>query len=469
MTRVVGTVGSVCPECLGRIEGRLVEEGGRVRLVKRCPEHGEFSTVVWRGEPAFSSWARPKIPFGGGPREAVGQGCPYDCGLCARHNQRTCTALVEVTSRCNLGCPVCFADSGGTGRDLDHDTLARMFDQIMARTGGCNLQLSGGEPTVRGDLPQIVALARRAGFGFVQLNTNGLRLAEDPGLAVELSGAGLSSIFLQFDGVRDEVYRTLRGRDLFETKVRAVDNASGAGLGIVLVPTVARGVNTDQLWDMVRFGLDRQPFVRGVHFQPMSYFGRYPAGFTPDHVTLPELMTGLEAQSGGLVKVGDFLPPGCEHALCSFSGKYMTREDGSLTRLGSATCDCTPKPAEAGALKSIGVTARQWSAPAAQAPQSLDPPLSGQGAEPLAGRGAASRISSTPTPTSDNDLDRFLARARTHTFTISAMAFQDAWSLSLERLQGCCIHVAQPDGRLVPFCAFNLTSRDGRGLYRGRE
>lgn len=460
MSRAVGAVGSVCPECLERIGAELVEEGGCVRLVKRCPEHGEFSAVVWRGEPAFSSWVRPKIPFGGGPREAVGQGCPYDCGLCARHNQRTCTALVEITSRCNLGCPVCFADSGGAGSDPDHDTLRRMFDQVMQRTGGCNLQLSGGEPTVRGDLPQIVAMAKRAGFGFVQLNTNGLRLAEDPGLACALAEAGLSSVFLQFDGVRDDVFRALRGRDLLAVKERAVVNAAAANLGIVLVPTVARGVNTDQLWDIVSFGLARQPHVRGVHFQPMSYFGRYPAGFTPDHVTLPELMTGLAEQSGGAVRASDFLPPGCEHALCSFSGKYMTREDGLLVRLGSGSCDCTPKPAEAGALKSIGVTARQWSAPSGPAPLSPHPPYPGQGAEP--------RISSTPASTPDNDLDRFLARARTHTFTISAMAFQDAWSLNLERLQGCCIHVARPDGRLVPFCAFNLTSRHGRGLYRGR-
>ena len=466
MSRLVGRVESVCPECLERIGAELVEDGGVVRMVKRCAEHGEFTAVVWRGEPAFSGWVRPKIPFGDGTREAVGRGCPYDCGLCARHAQRTCTALVEITSRCNLNCPVCFADSGGAGTDPDHATLARMFDQVMKRTGGCNLQLSGGEPTVRDDLPEIVGLAKSAGFGFVQLNTNGLRLAADPELAHVLAEAGLSSIFLQFDGVRDDAFRVLRGRDLFEVKKRAVENASAAGLGIVLVPTVARGVNTDQLWDIVRFGLERQPHVRGVHFQPLSYFGRYPEDFVPDHVTLPELMTGLVAQSGGIVRTADFLPPGCEHALCSFSGKYMTREDGALVRLGSSSCDCTPKPAEAGALKSIGVTARQWSAPA-QPETSPSNPCTGQGAEPLAGRGAEPRISSSPSL--DNDLDRFLARARTHTFTISAMAFQDAWSLNLDRLQGCCIHVAQPDGRLVPFCAFNLTARDGRTLHRGRE
>lgn len=468
MNKVLGPVDSVCPECLNRVVGELLRDGDVVRMVKRCPEHGEFSTVVWRGEPAFSRWVRPKIPFGGGVREEEGNGCPYDCGLCSRHAQRTCTALVEITARCNLRCPVCFADSGGAASDPGLDVLQRMFEQTMARTGGCNLQLSGGEPTVRDDLVAVVRLARRAGFGFVQLNTNGLRLAEDPQLAGKLAEAGLSSIFLQFDGVRDEAFRAMRGRDLFEVKKKAIEHASEAGLGIVLVPTVARDVNADQLWDIVRFGLEHQPHVRGVHFQPMSYFGRYPEDFTPDHVTLPELMTGLEAQSGGLVKARDFLPPGCEHALCSFSGKFMTHEDGSFTRLGSASCDCTPKPAEAGALKSIGVTARQWSAPSGPVDPCPNTPCTGQGAEPLAGDGAAPRISSTPNPAPDNDLDRFLARARTHTFTISAMAFQDAWSLNLERLQGCCIHVAQPDGRLVPFCAFNLTARDGRSLYRGR-
>jgi len=465
MSRVVGAVGSVCPECLKRVEAVLIEDDGCVRMVKRCPEHGEFSSVVWRGEPAFSSWVRPKIPFAGGPRESVGKGCPYDCGLCARHAQRTCTALVEITTRCNLGCPVCFAGSGKAGSDLDHATLTRMFDQVMRRTGGCNLQLSGGEPTVRDDLESIVHLARQAGFGFVQLNTNGLCLADDPGLAKKLALAGLSSVFLQFDGVRDEVYHLLRGRDLLDIKKKAIANAAEAGLGIVLVPTVARGVNVDQLWDIVRFGLECQPHVRGVHFQPMSHFGRYPKDFTPEHVTLPELMTGLEQQSGGVVRAADFLPPACEHALCSFSGKFMTHEDGTLVRLGSASCDCTPKPAEAGALKSIGVTARQWSAPSVATSPHFSYP--GQGAEPLAGGGAAPRVSCSPS--SVNDLDSFLARARTHTFTISAMAFQDAWTLNLERLQGCCIHVAQPDGRLVPFCAFNLTSREGRSLYRGKE
>ena len=439
MTEVVQTVESVCPECLQRISGKLVRYKDRVQLEKSCLEHGFFSSTVWTGEPSFESWFRPKLPYFGGERQQTGQGCPYDCGLCENHTQRTCTALVEITSRCNLQCPVCFADSGGSEADPELETLRRMFANIMQQTGGCNLQLSGGEPTVRKDLVQVVRLAKEAGIDFVQLNTNGLVLSQDPELSLQLKDAGLSSAFLQFDGVDDQVCNELRGRSLFENKCLAIDNLSAAGVGIVLVPTVVRGVNNDQLWDIVRFGLDRQPYVRGIHFQPMSYFGRFPREFTPDHVTLPEIMSGLSSQSGGIVHVEDFRPPGCEHALCSFSAKYLMQEDGELMKLGSSSCDCTPVPAEKGALTSIGVTARQWGAAQKTGLKNMGP---------------------------EDDLTKFVNHARTHTFSISGMAFQDSWSLNLERLQGCCIHVAQPDGRLIPFCSFNLTARNGRSLHR---
>ncbi len=440
MSDIIATTTSVCPQCLRRLSADLVAEGEGVIMVKTCPEHGIFRVTIWQGPPAFKTWLRPKIPYHGGARQSVANdGCPLDCGLCSAHNQRTCTALVEITGRCNLCCPVCFADSGHTGAaEPDLDRLAKRFSEIHTATGGCNLQLSGGEPTLHQDLADIIRAAGNAGFSFVQLNTNGLRFAEDPDLASRLRDAGLSSVFLQFDGMDDRVWRTLRGRDLMTIKERAVNRLAKAGLGLVLVMTVARGINDHQIWEICRYGLARQPAVRGVHLQPLSLFGRYPASWRPNHLTLPELMRMLVLQSGGTLGLDDFAPPGCEHALCSFSARYLNQENGRLYKLGEQTCTCNPQSAEAGALRAIDWTARQWRQPSVPG------------------------LSNRP----EDDLDRFLTRARTHTFSISAMAFQDCWTLNLERLQGCCIHVSADDGRLIPFCAYNLTGLNGKSLYR---
>ncbi len=440
MTEPSQKVFSVCPECMQTISGILIEQEGEVVLVKNCSSHGEFRTTVWRGEPNFSSWVRPKIRYGGGARNARDLGCPNDCGLCHNHNQRTCTALVEITSRCNLRCPVCFADSGKSCHEPSLAEIYNTLQRVMERTGGCNLQLSGGEPTMRDDLETIVSMAKDIGFTFIQLNTNGLKLAVDNLFAGRLAKAGLSSVFLQFDGVNDDVFVQLRGRPLLAEKVAAIDHAARAGLGIVLVPTLVRGINTSQLWDIVSFALERAPAVRGVHFQPISYFGRYPADFLPDHFTLPEVMKALEIQSDEKLRVSDFHPPGCEHALCSFSSRYLIQQGGDLQLLGAGgQCDCTPKLALQGALSSIDATARQW-----------------QGVLPEHSEPA------------DDELSSFIRQAGKARFQLSAMAFQDCWSLNLDRLQGCCIHVAQPDGRLIPFCSFNLTSRSGEALYRGK-
>lgn len=434
---------SLCPECLARIPARLVARGTETLLVKTCPEHGEFSTVTWRGEPGLAGWSRPKIPSPpASPAENANEGCPFDCGLCPAHNQHTCTALIEVTWRCNLACPVCFASSGGPAPDdPSPEDIDRLYSRILEASGPCNLQLSGGEPTVREDLARLIRRAKERGFPFVQINTNGLRLGTEPGYAETLAEAGLDSAFLQFDGVTDEVYTALRGRPLAARKYQAIEALGRAGVGVVLVPTVVPGVNDAELGEILRLGAQLSPVVRGVHFQPVSYFGRYPkAPADSARITLPEVMTALATQTGGLVRITDFLPPGCEHERCSFHANYMVDEDGGLTRLSAAKggCDCTPRPASAGADQAKAFVRRQW-----------------------AGPGEVARLSE-----SADDLDRFIARARTHVLAVSGMAFQDAWTLDLERLKGCCIHVAAPDGRLIPFCAYNLTAADGTPLYR---
>ena len=442
---------SVCPVCLKRIGARHVRQGPDVYLAKTCPDHGDFKTVVWRGAPEFATWQRPKAP--GRPVSATDRrngGCPFDCGLCPEHRQRTCTAVIDITSRCNLACAYCFADSTGTGTDATAQQIDGWLAAVHRQAGNCNIQLSGGEPSLHPDLAAIVDQVRRHGFSFVQLNTNGRVLGRDPAVAPVLKEAGLDSVFLQFDGTRDAVYRHLRGRPLLAEKLAAIEACAAAGIGVVLVPTLVPGVNTDEVGPILNLAADRAPAVRGVHFQPVSHFGRCPAApADANRLTLPELMRAVEDQSGGRFSAAAFHPPGCEHARCSFSGQYLLLEDGRAMPLSRRPAECcTPSSAEAGARRAIAYVARQW----APAPKRPAP--------------AASPPCDSAAPGAPLSLEAFCARARTHTLSVSAMAFQDAWNLDLERLRGCCIHAVHPDGRLIPFCAYNLTGRDGRRLYR---
>jgi 7,8-dihydro-6-hydroxymethylpterin dimethyltransferase len=434
---------SLCPRCLARIPAEQRRERGDLFLVKRCPEHGEFTALIWRGGPDPVGWSRPKaVVRASSPHRGASRGCPFDCGICAEHRQQSCTVLMEVTSRCNLSCPYCFAQSGsGCEYEPSLDDLAGRFRTALVKSGANNIvQLSGGEPTMRDDLAEIVAMGRDIGFPFIQLNSNGLRLAEDPAYAAGLKQAGLFSVFLQFDGTDDRVYRAIRGRALLEEKLCAIDNCAAAGLGVVLVPTIVRGVNTDSIGAILKLALEYAPAVRGVHFQPAAYFGRHPGPpAAEERITLPELMRSIEEQTNGLIRADQFIPPGCEHPFCSFHGNFLRQNDGSLKALSKQAAACCSGNGEenVGTAKAVSYVVSQWAAP--------------------------KPVSCCATGES---LDAFVENHRCTTFAISAMAFQDVWSLDLERVQECCIHVAADDGRMIPFCLYNLTSAEGTPLYR---
>ena len=458
---------SLCPVCLRRIKATRLMQGDDVFIVKECSDHGRFRTLIWRGEPSMSEWRRPKAPvhpeicYG-----AVEKGCPFDCGLCEAHRQLPCSVLIEVTDRCNLNCPVCFADSGhSVAEDPSLDEITRLLERAMAAAGQCNLQLSGGEPTLRHDLPEIVEIAQNIGYSFIQVNTNGLHLAVDKGYVKRLQAKGLSSVFLQFDGVDDAIHISLRGRALLERKLEAIRNCGEAGLGVILVPTLMKGVNTDNIGAILRQALNLTPTVRGIHFQPVSYFGRFPRRSSDDdRFTLPELMRALEEQTGGLVRVSDFSPPGCEHALCSFHATYMHQTEGRLRLIGVSEGDscCSMDTGTGGVRRTVETVSRRWRLPPATALSNTLPTVTRKSC-------CSDEKQDMNRVEGPLDLDLFLRDAATRTFTISAMAFQDADTLDLERLRGCCISVISPDGRLIPFCAYNLTSRDGAGLYRRRN
>lgn len=435
---------SVCPECLQRIPAQRIAVGDDIYLRKTCPQHGTFQTICWRGRQAYETWYRPKLPVRPDPAfKTVRRGCPFDCGLCVDHLQQPCCVLLEVTSRCDLRCPVCFASSGTATPDPSLETIRAWYERILEGGGPFNIQLSGGEPSLRDDLPQIIAMGRELGFTYFQLNTNGLRIAREPEYLARLKEAGLTAVFLQFDGLDDDVYTRLRGARIFEKKMLAIRRCAELAVGVVLVPTLIPGVNTGQIGDIIRLALQHHPTVRTVHFQPVSYFGRFPQPPSDqDRITIPEVIRAISEQMDGAIAVEAFKPPSGEHALCSFHGNFVIMPDGALKPVTRHDSSCCSRPQRDGARKTREFVARHWQVPKISPGQvSLDP-------EPL------------------NDWDTFLERARTHLFTLSGMAFQDAWNLDLERLRECCVLTFDPDGYLVPFCAYNLTNRQGRALYR---
>ncbi|MBF4694058.1 radical SAM (seleno)protein TrsS [Fusibacter ferrireducens] len=440
---------SVCPVCLKRVDAEIVREHDRSYLVKSCSEHGLFSTLIWEGAPEIENWCGDRNAFEKAAQPVDSKGCPYECGICAEHQQQSCCVLLEITQRCNLKCPVCFAEAGSEhSMDPTMSQIEAWYEMLLLKGGPFNIQLSGGEPTMRDDLPEIIDLGKRMGFNFFQLNTNGIRLAEDYDYCERVARAGLNCAFLQFDGLSDPIYKALRGRALLEQKIRAIENCKQAGIGVVLVPTVVKGVNDLELGAIIDFAAHNMPIVRGVHFQPVSYFGRYPESFSEDRMTIPALLRGIEHQTHGEIKVSAFVPPSSEHPLCSFNGKFALQKDGhfkSVSEFGkSKSCCCSVEtPAEA-AMKYV---ARQWSAPKGNTLEVVQP---------------EQNISMVPDLTS---LDAFLEQAKM-TLAISGMAFQDAWTLDLKRLKSCHIHVVSQTGDLIPFCAYNLTSRDGKSLYR---
>ncbi len=454
--RVVRKTQSLCPQCLRVLDAHYatvhIEGQAWFFLQKCCPEHGEFSAPVWvdlPNTPSFTDWYIQSPPHHVQyPITALKDGCPFDCGLCPEHSQHTCCCLLEVTQRCNLRCPVCYASaaSGTTANRAGHNTefdqndpslehLEKSLERLWQHAGAVNVQLSGGEPTMRHDLAQIIGMAKGMGFPFVQLNTNGIRLGNEADYAHKLAQTGLNLVYLQWDDVCNFGYETLRGTACLEVKEKALEHCIKAGLAVVLVATVVKGVNDTALGAIVQKALASGSLVRGVHIQPVSFFGRYP--WTEDQaprITIPEILYNLEAQTQGLIKASHFKGPQSEHALCSFNAVYERKPHGSIVPSQGLQSCCAPTQA---AKRAQEFVATHWNTPAC----------------------------------SDTCLQGFDTALHTlqHRFTISGMAFQDSYTLDLERLRRCHVHILSDTHTIIPFCAYNLTSQEGVSLYRNKK
>ncbi len=469
--KVLENTTSLCPTCLKRVPAVVRTDGEMVYMEKTCAEHGSKRGVVWNSLEKYL-WSFRFTKAGtpvAGYRTRESEGCPYDCGLCPRHKQHTCLAVLEVTDFCNLQCPICLANAERRDGSVRHPTLEEIgsaVDALLATEGRrAPLQFSGGEPTVRPDLPEVISLVSRKGFRFLEVDTNGIELARDPDLARQFKDAGLMGIYLQFDGLTDDVYRRMRGAPLRGVKDRAIANAKRAGLTVTLAVTAVKGVNDHQLWDIVYYALKNG--LSGVNFQPFAMLGRFPAGNSHSSgydpmikLTAPDVPRLLGEQSGGRLLADDFVPVPCPDNRCQMLSYLRLDERGatSINRLVDVEGlldyynRFTNVEQMGDAIKSIREKVYEmWSASSAY----------GNSDRPSLGHLREEECLPCCNITPPEHEGKF--------FAIGVHGMMDAWNSDVHRLERCCVHELTLDGRLIPFCLYNTTSTQGESLYRPKS
>jgi 7,8-dihydro-6-hydroxymethylpterin dimethyltransferase len=441
---LLGTTASICPRCKRLLSAELRERDGRVVLSRTCPDHGPFEAVVYGDAERYLEIKRFDKP-GEEPLERQTQhdrGCPHDCGICPEHAQHTCLGIIEVNTACNLDCPICFADSGTGpqehGFSLSLEQVESMLDAFVRAEGEPEaVQLSGGEPSIHPQIVEMLRAAKDRGIQLVMLNTNGIRLARDPRFAPALAEIGVH-VYLQFDGLRKQTQLAIRGRDLTEEKLRALDRCAEAGVSVSLAAAVDRGVNEDEIGEIVRLGIDH-PGVTGVFFQPVTHSGRFPNGSDPlDKLTNPDVIDAIADQLPHWFRADDFVPVPCCSPTCRSAtfALYDGQDLVPLPRLVDVedyldyvSNRALPDPEVRTALEGL------WSAKAAGGTA-----------------GAAERLDCVACATA---MPAELREVAAQGFMIVVQDFQDPYTLDVEKLRKCCVSEIVPDGRLIPFCAYN--------------
>jgi uncharacterized radical SAM superfamily Fe-S cluster-containing enzyme len=450
----------------------LIEKQGQVMLIKSCPDHGEYEDLYWSD---FEQWKRARAysAVGDGlenPRTETVKGCPFDCGICPNHKSQTILAIIDVTNNCNLKCPICFANATAAGYLYQPtlDQIKVMIDNLASNkpVSVKALQLSGGEPTLRDDLPEMVSYAHEAGIHHVEVNTNGIRIANDSAYLQRLISTDVSSFYLQFDGVTPEPYKTTRGLDLLPTKMKALQNLKAAGHdSTILVVTLVKGINDNQVGQIIDFAAQNHDIIRCVNVQPVSVTGRIDRNKLAEYrITIPDFMTLVEEQTNGQIRRNDFFPvPSVvpfAKALGALKGKrfpeftmhehcgmatFVFVEDGKITPITRyANMD--------GFMHSMNRVAELASA-GHKLRANIEMILS---LRHLKLKVLGPLIGGVIKEGSYEAMGRLMRRI----IMIGAMHFMDPYNFDLERVERCGIHYAVPDGRIIPFCTMNSLHRE---------
>lgn len=285
---------SLCPECLKPIPAEIYVDPDTnwVMMRKNCDDHGDFKDKIsidpeeYKWSQTFTDEIGSTVNNSTKPEsvssgiKSTEKGCPYDCGICENHQSAPCIALIDVTNRCNLTCPICFANASAKGYVVEpsFEQIVQIMQHFrsMKPMPAVLLQLAGGEPTVRTDLPDIIRKGRELGFIELMVTSNGVKLGKSVDYVKELVDAGMDALYLQFDATdAPDVWKKVRGVNLWPLKKKVIENCRKVGFkGVMLVPTIAKGVNDNQIGNIMDFAKDNVDVIAGVVFQPVSLCGR---------------------------------------------------------------------------------------------------------------------------------------------------------------------------------------------------
>ncbi len=462
---------SLCPECLKLIPAEIYAKEDKVWIRKQCPDHGEVVDLYWGSYSMYQRAQKYERRGKGIENPKISKAhpvCPVDCGLCNIHLTHTALANIVVTNRCDLTCWYCFffAEKAGYVYEPTLDQIREMARALRnERPVPANaVQLTGGEPCLREDLVDIIRICKEEGIDHVQLNTDGIRLATDPHLASKVRKAGVNTVYLSFDGV------TPKTNPKNHWEIPAIlDNCRKAGLGIVFVPTVLKTVNDHEVGAIIRHAVKNIDVVRGVNFQPVSLVGRMTERERAQYrITIPDVIQRIEEQMDGEIGSEDFYTVPCVTAVSDFV-EAITKKPKYELAIHFACGAATYVFKEGDRLIPL---------PRFVDVEGLFEYLREKAEEMRAGKSKylvlpkmlfklGSFIDKEKQPKGLNLAKilfqiflkhdyRALGVFHHRSLFIGLMHFQDLYNWDIERVMKCDIHYAVPDGRIIPFCTFNV-------------
>jgi len=492
---------SLCPECGKVIKARKFVEGKEVFMEKECPEHGYYKELLSPDADFYMSLFTFRFGDHRGFTNPLvhadaAMECPENCGICNQHHSHTCMSNVDLTNRCDMRCPVCFANANAMGYITEPplEQVRQMLKTLRDRKPvPCKvIQFSGGEPTIHPDFIEILKMAKEMGFSQIQIATNGKNLS-DYDFAKRCFDAGLNTLYLQFDGVTKDIYKKMRAEDVLEQKLQCIEVCRKVGLRVVLVPTIIRGINDHQVGAIVRFACDHADVITGISFQPVCFTGRIAEkDRLSQRYTITHLALDIEKQTSGTMPRDNWFGLGATQPFSRLSEALS----GKLAFFVSCHPDCGAggylfvnpenhsevKPLTAFFnLREALIDIQHLSENLANRRmtwwyRALRALRIARSADLFGGLNALNilkrHFNEKKTPTGltlsrmigvvdgykDTKKGRHPDAEKTtsyRTIFVAGMHFQDRYNYDIERVRRCVIHQSAPDGKMYPFCTYN--------------